>query len=86
MFVTRIMRACAVALVLTLTATGLWAGGEEESAAATEEREMVRDPSTGEMVLAPRYGGSLSYAARSFPPSSDPWFTHHANQAIERRQ
>ena len=75
-------RTFAIALVMVLTATGLWAGGEEESAAATEEREMVRDPATGEMVLAPRYGGSISYAARSFPPSSDPWFTHHANPAM----
>ncbi|MDE0449639.1 MAG: ABC transporter substrate-binding protein [Spirochaetaceae bacterium] len=75
-------RTFAIALVLVLTATGLWAGGEEEAAAATEEREMVRDPATGEMVLAPRYGGSISYAARAFPPSSDPWFTHHANPAM----
>ncbi len=75
-------RTFAIAVVLVLTATGLWAGGEEESAAATEERQMVRDPATGEMVLAPRYGGSISYAARDFPPSSDPWFTHHANPAM----
>ena len=83
MFVTRIMRACAVALVLILTATGAFAGGGGESdTAAAADRTMVRDPATGEMVLAPRYGGSISFAAKSFPPSSDPWFSHHANPAM----
>ncbi len=56
-----IPRTFAVALVLVLSATGLWASpaGEEEPAAAMEmEKEMVMDPSTGEMVTAPRHGGT----------------------------
>ena len=59
------------------------AGGEEETeAAAAEPREMVEDATTGKMLLAPRYGGSISYAAVGSPPSSDTWFTHHSNNAI----
>ena len=51
-----ISRTFAVALVLVLSATGLWASpaGEEEPAAAME---MVMDPSTGEMVTTPRMAG-----------------------------
>ena len=56
-------RTFAIALVLVLTATGLWAaGGAEAEPAAAAEKEMVLDPSTGEMVEAPRYGGTLTYA------------------------
>ena len=70
-------------LVLCLTATGVWAGGDaEDEAAAAEPREMVEDPTTGKMLLAPRYGGSISYAAVGSPPSSDTWYTHHSNNAI----
>ena len=73
----------AVTVALCLTATGAWAGGEDETeAASTEPREMVEDPATGKMLLAPRYGGSISYAAVGSPPSSDTWFTHHSNNAI----
>ena len=73
----------AVTVALCLTATGAWAGGEEETeTASAEPREMVEDPTTGKMLLAPRYGGSISYAAVGSPPSSDTWFTHHSNNAI----
>ena len=34
----------------------------EEEPAAAAEKEMVLDPTTGEMVEAPRYGGTLTYA------------------------
>ena len=53
----------AVLLGLVLAATGLWASaaGEEEPAAAME-KEMVTDPTTGKMVTAPEYGGTLTYA------------------------
>ncbi len=57
-------KAClAVLCGLVLTATGLWASaaGEQEPAAAME-KEMVTDPSTGEMVTAPEYGGTLTFA------------------------
>ncbi len=73
----------AVTVALCLTATGAWAGGEDETeTAAPETREMVEDPATGKMLLAPRYGGSISYAAVGSPPSSDTWYTHHSNNAI----
>ena len=52
----------AVLIGLALTATGLWAAGADEEPAAAAEREMVLDPRTGEMVEAPRYGGTLTYA------------------------
>ena len=73
----------AVTVALCLTATGAWAGGEDETeAASAAPREMVEDPTTGGMLLAPRYGGSISYAAIGSPPSSDVWFTHHSYNAI----
>ena len=55
----------AVALVLVLTATGLWAAGAEEAPAAAAEKEMVLDPTTGKMVTAPEYGGTLTWAAKA---------------------
>ena len=53
----------AVLLAVVLTATGLWASpaGEQEPAAAMD-KEMVMDPATGEMVTAPEYGGTFTYA------------------------
>ena len=59
----RIAHPFVVVLVFALTATGVWASpaGEEEPAAAME-KEMVLDPSTGEMVEAPQYGGTITYA------------------------
>ena len=68
----------AVALVLVLAATGLWASpaGEEEPAAAME-KEMVLDPATGEMVSAPEYGGTLVYATGgAAPANADTHFLH----------
>ena len=42
----------AVLSVLVLTATGLWAAGEEEgSTAAAAEKKYVTDPTTGEVVV-----------------------------------
>ena len=77
-------RLMVLALAFALVAAAVpFAGGEEETAAASAEpRDMVEDPTTGKMLLAPRYGGSISYAAVGSPPSSDTWFTHHSNNAI----
>ena len=57
----------AVLCGLILTATGLWAAGGSDSddSASAAEKEMVRDPSTGEMVTAPEYGGTLTQATAS---------------------
>ena len=76
-------RIFAIALVLVLTATGLWAGGAERGAGSPRPKS-ARWCATGNRRDDPRapLRGSLSYAAKSFPPSSDPWFTHHANPAV----
>ena len=101
MFFAMFKKCLAVLIGLALTATGLWASGadEEESAAATE-KEMVLDPSTGKMVTAPEYGGTLTWPTTVFPPSSDNWWNlgwamhftsgvtekmSHINWAVSRR-
>ncbi len=66
----------AVLFGLVLTATGLWASpsGEEEPAAAME-KEMVTDPTTGKVVVAPQYGGTLTYSTKALGSwGSDPYF------------
>ena len=46
------MTGLAVMCGLVLTATGLWASAASEAEpAAAADREMVRDPTTGEMIL-----------------------------------
>ena len=53
----------AVMCGLVLTATGLWASAASEAEpAAAADREMVRDPATGQMILKPQYGGSIADA------------------------
>ena len=56
----RIAHPFVVVLVFALVATGVWASGESDQPAAAVEKEMVLDPSTGEMVEAPRYGGTIT--------------------------
>ena len=71
----------AVALVLVLTATGLWAGGAEEEPAAAADKQYVTDPTTGKVVVAPQYGGILtaghtqggSTGAPNDPYFGNPW-------------
>ena len=83
MHIVRIRMTFAVALVLVLTATGLWAAGAEEEPAAAAEKEMVLDPTTGEMVTAPEYGGTLTYAERVEPPGTDPWNQGHGPRGVD---
>ena len=73
-----IMRTFAVALVLVLTATGLWAAGAEEEApaAAAADKKYVTDPTTGKPVVAPEYGGTITYTAPALGLNSDPYFGH----------
>ena len=62
MNIVQVTRAFALALVMVMTATGLWAGGATDTEpAAAAEKEMVTDPTTGEEVEAPRYGGTLTF-------------------------
>ena len=62
----------AVALLLVLTATGLWAAAAEEGAAAADKK-YVTDPTTGEVVVAPEYGGTLTNAILTDPGNIDPY-------------
>ena len=66
-----ITRTLVVALVLVLTATGLWAAAAEEEPAAAMEKEMVTDPTTGKMVTAPEYGGTITYVKKESPSHTD---------------
>ena len=76
MNLSRIAHAFVFVLVFALTATGIWASpaGEQEPAAAMA-KEMVLDPSTGEMVDAPRYGGTFTHAERTGADTPDTWFS-----------
>ena len=58
-------------LALALVAVVTFASAAEEEPAAAMEKEMVLDPTTGEMVEAPRYGGTLTYATRLEATDSD---------------
>ena len=67
----------AVLSVLVLAATGLWAAGEEEgSTAAAAEKKYVTDPTTGKVVVAPEYGGTLTihWGAGRTQTTTDPYF------------
>ena len=71
------MRNCrmfvAALLGFVLAGTGLWAAAAEEEPAAAMDKEMVLDPTTGEMVSAPEYGGTITSL---FHPG---WETEHAD-------
>ena len=77
---TKTTKTClAVLFGVVLTATGLWAGAaEEEEPAAAMEKEMVLDPSTGKMVVAPQYGGTITFALLADPASPDSFLSDHA--------
>ena len=67
-----------ITLAFALVATAAFAAGESDSDdSAAAEQEMVLDPSTGEMVKAPQYGGQLVigdiYGGRE-PPHPDTWW------------
>ena len=53
--------------------TVTFAAGEGEEAAAAE-KEMVLDPSTGEMVTAPEYGGTIRLLTTFKPEGIDPYY------------
>ena len=62
----------AIALVMMLTATGLWAtGADEGSTAAAADKKYVTDPTTGKVVSAPEYGGTLTFAMKAEFPGTD---------------
>ena len=82
MNIVKITRTLAVALVLVLTATGLWAAGAEEEPAAAADKKYVTDPSTGKVVTAPEYGGIITYSQGYNPPSPDVYIHHDAAEAL----
>ena len=68
----RFRKCLAVLIGLALTATGLWAAGEEEgSTAAAADKKYVTDPTTGKVVVAPQYGGTITYALAADIPGPD---------------
>ena len=75
-------RTFAIALVLILSATGLWAAGSEEEPAAAADKKYVTDPTTGKVVSAPEYGGTITYVKSIIPPSIDPYFLSSAGIVI----
>ena len=69
------VRTFAVALVLVLSATGLWAAAaDEEGTAAAAEKRYVTDPTTGKVYVAPQYGGSIAEAVPSEGDHTDTWW------------
>ncbi len=71
MNIVKIRMTFAIALVLALTATGLWAAGAEEEPAAAADKKYVTDPSTGKVVVAPQYGGTITFAQKEEPEGPD---------------
>ena len=75
MNVVKIRMTFAFALVLAMTATGLWAAGaEEEAPTAAADKQYVTDPTTGKVVTAPEYGGTLNTWFTDFPGEVDTYF------------
>ena len=73
----KITRTFAVALVLALTATGLWAAGAEEEPAAAADKKYVTDPTTGKVITAPEYGGTFFAGYNGQPDGTDPSVANH---------
>ena len=71
----------AVLCGLILTATGLWAGGADEGpSAAAADKRYVTDPTTGKVVVAPEYGGTLTFVLGAEPDNADTHILH--SQAV----
>ena len=67
---------------LSATLLALILGASVFMAGQVWAAKYVTDPTTGKVVSAPEYGGTLTYARNSNPPSADVWFTHHSASAI----
>ena len=86
----RFRKCLAVLIGLALTATGLWAAGEEEgSTAAAADKKYVTDPSTGKVVSAPEYGGTITFARKEEPAGPDTvisgvWAQAYAAPVVEK--
>ena len=65
-------------LTLILVVIALWVS----PAAVAAEKKMVTDPSTGKMVTAPEYGGTLTYVFTGDPQRTDAWFGGSAGYVV----
>ena len=65
-------------LALALVATVTFASGESDQPAAAAEKEMVLDPTTGKMVTAPEYGGTIRPVVNFKVEGIDPYFVYTA--------
>ena len=63
-------------LAFALVATVTFASGESDQPAAAAEKEMVLDPSTGEMVTAPEYGGTIRAIVNFKNEGIDPFYRY----------
>ena len=84
-----VRKSVAILIGLALTATGLWAGGAEESSAAAADKKYVTDPSTGKVVSAPEYGGTITIGWSAEPAGPDivvsgRWATDYAAGVLEK--
>ena len=70
----RLWVAVLTGFVLAVTDASAAPAGEEAAAAA--DKPMVTDPSTGKVVTAPEYGGTLTIADLVEPEHPDTWFLH----------
>ena len=67
----------AILLSLTLMVAALGGG-----LALAAEKKMVKDPTTGKMVTAPEYGGTITYVATGLADSIEPYVSYTAGFAI----
>ena len=74
MNIVRLRMTFAFALVLVMSATGLWAAGADEEPAAAAEKRYVTDPTSGRVFTAPEYGGTLTHIEVKLADSTDTWF------------
>ena len=75
-----------VALAFALVATVTFASpaGEDDDSAMAAEKEMVLDPTTGQMVTAPEYGGTFTFAVQRERPTTDPLFGGNVDGVAEK--
>jgi peptide/nickel transport system substrate-binding protein len=66
---------------LSATLLALIMGASVFMAGQVWAAKYVTDPSTGKVVTAPQYGGTLTFAKKSEPPHTDSWFGSPAGAA-----
>ena len=84
-------RTFAIAMVMVMAATGLWAAGasDEGSTAAAADKKYVTDPTTGKVVEAPEYGGTITFTNKQEAAGPDVlvsgmWGAQYVDGVLER--